>query len=157
MHAKHIPMHIFRCRLIDFSQCLKLKAAFRQLRTFGELLILLNSSTYIEFYHRAIQKPTLKSHLRIDFYVTICQYCPTQPAHQFLSPGWPRHPTPGTTLSFYILIMVHSFSPAVLNIILTIIMKKQLVHKYLRVKHWWLSPRHYLIIVSQPLWDRYND
>ena len=51
-------MHIFRCRLIDFFQCLKLKAAFRQLTTFGELLILLNSSTCIQFYHRAMQRPT---------------------------------------------------------------------------------------------------
>lgn len=61
-------MHIFRCRLIDFSRCLKLKAAFRQLRTFGEVLIFLNSSTYIQFYQRAMQQPELRSHPKTVLY-----------------------------------------------------------------------------------------
>lgn len=60
-------MNIFRQRLIDFSQCLKLKAAFRQLRNLRELLVLLNSHGYIYFYHRAMQRPTLASHPKRDF------------------------------------------------------------------------------------------
>lgn len=77
-------MYIFRYRLIDFSQCLKLKAAFRHLRTFGELLILLNSSTQIQLYHGVRQRPTLTSHLRTSFYMAICQCCPTQQTHGLL-------------------------------------------------------------------------
>ena len=107
-------MHIFRCRLIDFSQCLKLKAAFRQLRTFGELLILLNSSTYIQFYHTSMKRPTLKSHLMLDFYMASWQYCPLQPAHQLPSRVKPPSFTGEYTLFFFLhlntvsLVLAHS-------------------------------------------------
>lgn len=107
-------MHIFRWRLIDFSQCLKLKAAFRQLRTFGELLILLNSSTYIQFYHTAMKRPTLKSHSTLDFYMASWQYCPLQPAHQLPSGVKPPSFTGEYTHFFFLhlnnvsLVLAHS-------------------------------------------------
>lgn len=125
MHAKHIPMHIFRQRLIDSSQCLKLKGAFRQLRTLGELLVLINSSAYIYFYQRAVQRPTRKSHPRIDFDVAICLCCSRHTA--ISSASLPRVKLPPYTgkytHSFSIPTMLHSFSPALMNTILTIIMK----------------------------------